>query len=377
MPAYPQWWNSAKSAQLSAAMDSGTVAAGTTQTAPSSPCWLFNDKGSLLGASSMSGYKLIVEGSWDGETWFRSGEPALDDGWVEVQITGNTDNTGGAITAQAATAWTPLGTGRSLALTAIPQGCGREIAARIVLPLGASTAGLRLRIGVDSATASMSFESPATITGSPTATVTMVRSGQTAKARLFGYGNGTLSDLHLSANADNPDAWARDDTARVAWNAAMSSIADAFLIRRAAAGANPITWTTLLSLTATAMSIAESVGNVTAKGFTVSDGGTVTQATSITTGVTLNTTCGQITTVTAPAIAAGAEADFTLTNSVITNTGNIIVNVRQQFNDGHIIAAVKSIGSGSCVITLTNVGTAAVSAGTAIINFMVFGGSAT
>ena len=107
------------------------------------------------------------------------------------------------------------------------------------------------------------------------------------------------------------------------------------------------------------------------------DGGTVTQLTNLTTGVTLNTHSGQITTVTGPALAAGAEATFTVTNSTVAAVDNIIVGVETQFTDGLVLPAVTNIGAGVFDITLTNVSAAAVSAGAAIINFAVLGGSAT
>lgn len=109
---------------------------------------------------------------------------------------------------------------------------------------------------------------------------------------------------------------------------------------------------------------------VGANGLEVSPG-TVTQATNITTGVTLNARRGKITTVTAPAIAAGAEAEFTLTNSYIGVNSVIALSMDDQFTDGVVIPYVKSQAAGSAVIGLTNVSAAAVSAGTAIINFAV------
>lgn len=99
--------------------------------------------------------------------------------------------------------------------------------------------------------------------------------------------------------------------------------------------------------------------------------GTVTQGTSITTGVTLDKRRGIITTVTAPAIAAAAEATFTVTNSFVGANSVIAIAVDDQFTDGLVIAAVTAIGSGSFDITLTNVSAAAVSAGTAKIRFIV------
>ena len=54
-------------------------------------------------------------------------------------------------------------------------------------------------------------------------------------------------------------------------------------------------------------------------------GGTVTQATNKTTGVTLNTESGQITMNNA-ALAAAAEVSFTVTNSEIAATDVVVVN---------------------------------------------------
>ena len=110
-------------------------------------------------------------------------------------------------------------------------------------------------------------------------------------------------------------------------------------------------------------------------GYTTGAGGTVTQATSISTGVTLSKPVGQITTVSGPSIAAGAETAFTVTNTLVTTTSVIVVNVATQFSDGEIVAYVKSIAAGSFVIGLTNVSSAAVSAGAAVINFAVLAGA--
>jgi len=122
---------------------------------------------------------------------------------------------------------------------------------------------------------------------------------------------------------------------------------------------------------------AEGGGNIAAKGLDISDGGTVTQITSITTGVTLSKTTGQITTDTDPSIAAGAEATFTVTNTLVAATDVVVAAVATQFTDGLVIAAVTAVRAGSFDITLTNVSEAAVTTGAAVINFAVFGGSAT
>jgi hypothetical protein len=106
-------------------------------------------------------------------------------------------------------------------------------------------------------------------------------------------------------------------------------------------------------------------------GYSTGAGGAVTQDTSITTTVVLNTVCGTITTVTDPAIAAGAEVAFTVTNSTVAATDTVILSMKTQFTDGNVIPVVKSTAAGSFVISLTNVDAAAVSLGAAAINFAV------
>lgn len=153
MPPASQWWNSAKSAQVSANPDvtvaGGAMGAVITQ-------WLFNDKGSVIGGTTtLTAYYLVVEASPDdGQTWYRKGLQLLDERWVEASITGNVDNTGGAISAQTTSGYVALGTGRSQLITDIPRGCGREISYRLVVPSGASAAGIIFRL-VESSVASV------------------------------------------------------------------------------------------------------------------------------------------------------------------------------------------------------------------------------
>jgi hypothetical protein len=100
----------------------------------------------------------------------------------------------------------------------------------------------------------------------------------------------------------------------------------------------------------------------------------VTQETNITTTVVANAPSGTITTVTGPSIAAGAEAEFTVTNSFVAVKDTVILTMQTQFTDGVVIPYVKSLAAGSFVLGLSNVGAAAVSAGTAKINFLVMTG---
>lgn len=92
------------------------------------------------------------------------------------------------------------------------------------------------------------------------------------------------------------------------------------------------------------------------------DQGSVTQATNITTGVTLNNRVGTITTVSST-LAADASAIFTLTNSNITATSRIFLSVTYATAaTGMPYATVSSKTAGSAVIELTNVGTAVLNA---------------
>lgn len=92
------------------------------------------------------------------------------------------------------------------------------------------------------------------------------------------------------------------------------------------------------------------------------DQGAVTQGTSITTGVELNNRVGTITTVSST-LAADASTTFTLTNSNITATSRIFLNaVYATAATGMPYVSVSSKAAGSCVIELTNVGTAALNA---------------
>lgn len=89
-------------------------------------------------------------------------------------------------------------------------------------------------------------------------------------------------------------------------------------------------------------------------GYGTGAGGTVTQATSKFTGVTLNTSSGQIT-MNNSALNTQQAVGFTLTNSVIETTDTVVVSI----DSGNTVSTsylvgVTSVGAGSCVITLYN-----------------------
>jgi hypothetical protein len=85
--------------------------------------------------------------------------------------------------------------------------------------------------------------------------------------------------------------------------------------------------------------------------------GTVTQLTSITTGVTLNAYSGVITTVSSTLASLG-EATFTVTNSFV-KPGAVILVSTEYVGAGHGDAGVASISTGSFQITVANQGSVA------------------
>lgn len=107
-------------------------------------------------------------------------------------------------------------------------------------------------------------------------------------------------------------------------------------------------------------------------GYGTGAGGTVTQVTSKSTTVTLNKPCGQITMHNA-SLAAGTQANFTLTNSLITVNDLILVNVRTPTAALYSVRA-GDIASGSCLISLTNVSGGPLS-DAVIISFAIIKGS--
>lgn len=89
-------------------------------------------------------------------------------------------------------------------------------------------------------------------------------------------------------------------------------------------------------------------------GYAAGAGGTVTQATSKATGVTLNKICGQITTA-SDLLAAATGVTFTLTNSAIAATDLVDVQVASGASTvGSYQVECTSRASGSCTITIRN-----------------------
>ena len=113
--------------------------------------------------------------------------------------------------------------------------------------------------------------------------------------------------------------------------------------------------------------IASSGGGV---GYASGAGGTVVQATSKSTGVTLNKPCGQIV-VNAASLAAGASASFTVSNSQVAATDTIaLVLASGSAGAGTYDYHVDKVGAGSFVVWIKNVSAGAL-AEALVFNFSV------
>lgn len=108
-------------------------------------------------------------------------------------------------------------------------------------------------------------------------------------------------------------------------------------------------------------------------GYSAAAQGTVTQATSKSTGVTMNKSMGRITMNNA-SLAAGTSVTFTLTNSFISANDVVIASVSGGGTAGAYWPFVSSQTSGSAVIGLYN-NTAGALGEAVIINFAVIHGA--
>ena len=109
-------------------------------------------------------------------------------------------------------------------------------------------------------------------------------------------------------------------------------------------------------------------------GYGVGSGGTVTQATSRTTGVTLDKATGAITLFSTTTTAA-TFASFTLTNARIAAADVVIVNFASATSADSYGVCVTAVAAGSCRIQIHNI----VAVGTAeapVVNFTIIKGSA-
>ena len=103
-------------------------------------------------------------------------------------------------------------------------------------------------------------------------------------------------------------------------------------------------------------------------GYAAAAQGTVTQATSKSTGVTLNTSAGQIT-MNGASLATVTNVTFTLTNSTISAKDVLLLTVTNG-TSGAYNAFVSSMAAGSATITLRNISGGSLSEAV-VLNFAI------
>lgn len=107
-----------------------------------------------------------------------------------------------------------------------------------------------------------------------------------------------------------------------------------------------------------------------AGGYITGSGCAVTQATNRTTGVICNAPAGQITT-NNTSLAAGAEAEFTITDSTVNTGDTVIVSLMSGATANTSIPFIAKVANGSFDIELTNLNAATADTGASLINFAV------
>lgn len=127
---------------------------------------------------------------------------------------------------------------------------------------------------------------------------------------------------------------------------------------------------TSLALTGTLTSSGPTGGGI---GYATGAGGAVTQATNRTTGVTLSTLTGTITTNNA-SLAVETSAEFTVTNTTVAIGDVIIVSIQSGTNGGDTEVIVSTVAAGSFKLKVCNNNAAGGTAetGAILINFAVF-----
>jgi hypothetical protein len=131
--------------------------------------------------------------------------------------------------------------------------------------------------------------------------------------------------------------------------------------------------TTIGAATPSSM-VATTVEATTSIGYPTGTGGTVTQVTNKSTGVTLNKISGQIT-MNAATLNRNTGVSFTLTNSFIAATDVVVVNIASGATPNIYTITVDAVAAGSCVFHLHNHSTGTDLSEAVVLNFVVIKGA--
>jgi hypothetical protein len=145
------------------------------------------------------------------------------------------------------------------------------------------------------------------------------------------------------------------------WNSVLTAVngggVDKAFITKAGtmniAGALVVSSVSTLTGAVTAVSSVKSTSATAGVGYGTGAGGAVTQATSKSTGVTLDKVCGEITMNNAT-LNRETAVSFTLTNSAIAATDVVVVNIKSAATANAYNVAVTAVAAGSCRIQVHN-----------------------
>jgi|TARA_Y100000310_G_C20251733_1_gene609415 hypothetical protein len=112
---------------------------------------------------------------------------------------------------------------------------------------------------------------------------------------------------------------------------------------------------------------------VTSGTIDIQDGGTVTQASNKSTGVTLSTNSGQIT-MNGAALGDDTEISFVVTNTNVAATDVVIVNHGSAGTMGAYVVQASNIGAGTFEVSVKNVSGGSLSEAI-VVNFAVIKGA--
>lgn len=129
-------------------------------------------------------------------------------------------------------------------------------------------------------------------------------------------------------------------------------------------------WSVRKDGAATAAGFIKSTSASGGVGYATGAGGTVTQATNKSTGVTLDKICGEIVMNNAT-LAHQTPVAFTLTNSAIAATDVVAVSVKSGGTAGAYLVSAGAVAAGSCSITLFNCQTSGNLSEAVVLSFAV------
>lgn len=137
----------------------------------------------------------------------------------------------------------------------------------------------------------------------------------------------------------------------------------------AVGGTLTVTGASTFTGTSTYTGLVASSSPTAGNGYSTGAGGTVTQATSKATGVTLNKVCGQITMNNA-ALASAAIVGFTVTDSAVAATDVVNVCIQSVATTNSYMLVVDAVAAGSFHVLLQNISAGSLSEAI-VFNFAV------